>query len=284
MSQKNNTSAVLLIGGSDSGGGAGLQADLRAVHAHGIAGACVVTAATAQNTREVRALNLLPAVQVAAQLDAVLDDIQIAAIKLGMLGTAKTARLVFERICGLPQPIVLDPVLLATSGGRLLDPAGLRFVRRHLLPVCRVITPNIPEAEALLGRPLDTLKARRSAAQELVALGAGAVLLKGGHGRGSRMIDIFADATGAMELAARRLPIRTHGTGCTYASAIAAGLALGQSLDRAVRGAHDYLQSALQQPLRLGRDGVCSPGIGEVVTSADWAKMSRQSATVPSKR
>lgn len=262
MSRKSNSPAVLLIGGSDSGGGAGLQADLRALQAHGIAGACVVTAATAQNTREVRALNLLPASQVTAQLDAVLADIEISAIKLGMLGTAKTARHVHERIRSLGHPIVLDPVLLATSGGRLLDDAGLKFVREQLMPVCRVITPNIPEAEALLGRSLGSLKSRRDAARELVAMGAAAVLLKGGHGRGKLMTDILADADDLLEFEARRLPIRTHGTGCTFATAIAAGLVRGNSLQHSVRAAHDYLQAALQHPLRLGRDNVCSPGTG----------------------
>ncbi len=273
MSYKNNSPAVLLIGGSESGGGAGLQADLRAVHAHGLAGACVVTAATAQNTREVRSLNTLSANQVSAQMEAVLADIRISAIKLGMLGTAPTARRIFERICTLGLPIVLDPVLVASSGGRLLDDAGLKFVREKLLPNCTLITPNLPEAEALLGRQLDSLKARRLAARELVAMGAKAVLLKGGHSKGPRLIDIYAEADQLIELEARRLPLQTHGTGCTYASAIAAGLALGLSLESAVKAAHVYLQAALRRPLRLGRDGICSPGMAEPVATWDCGKI-----------
>ncbi len=281
MSHKNNSPAVLLIGGSDSGGGAGLQADLRAVHAHGLAGACVVTAATAQNTLEVRSLNTLSANQVSAQLEAVLDDIRISAIKLGMLGTAPTARRIFERIGGLGLPIVLDPVLVASSGGRLLDDAGLKFVREKLLPTCTLITPNLPEAEALLGRQLDSLKARRLAARELVAMGARAVLLKGGHGQGPRLIDIYAEADQLIELEARRLPLQTHGTGCTYASAIAAGLVLGRSLESAVKAAHAYVQAALQRPLRLGRDGVCSPGMAEPASTWECDKMKFSSVKVP---
>lgn len=266
MSQKNNTPVVLIIGGSDSGGGAGIQADLRVMNAYGIAGACAITGATAQNPSAVRALNLLAPGRVANQIDAILEDINIAAIKIGMLGSVAIARVVAARIKTCAVPIVLDPVLIATSGGSLLSVAGLRFVRDRLMPMCSILTPNIPEAAALLGAPLGTEKQRDAAVQRLRAIGAEAVLLKGGHARGARLTDLYADSAGVMRLQAHRLPILTHGTGCTFASAIAAELALGRSGADAVTRAHAYLQAALRQPLRMGRLGVCSPGMANVIS------------------
>jgi hydroxymethylpyrimidine/phosphomethylpyrimidine kinase len=264
VSQKNNTPAILIIGGSDSGGGAGIQADLRVMNAYGIAGACAITGATAQNTAAVRALNLLAPSRVAAQIDAVLDDISIAAIKIGMLGSVAIARVVASRIRNCEVPIVLDPVLIATSGGALLSSEGLNYVRNHLLPLCTVLTPNLPEAAALIGRPLHSLPARLHGAQSLIAMGAASVLIKGGHARGKILTDLFVDASGHISLTAQRLRMRTHGTGCTFASAFAAELSLGRPPAIAARRAHRYLQSALQNPLRLGISGVCSPGSGVI--------------------
>jgi len=260
MSQKNHSRTVLLIGGSDSGGGAGLQADLRALYAHGVAGACVVTAATAQNPAAVRALNALPARQVMAQLDAVLDDLDIAAIKIGMLGNAAIARAVYQRIRDCRVPIVLDPVMIATSGGRLASGAAVHVLRDQLLPLATVVTPNLPEAAALLGRPLPSLREREAAARALVAMGSACALVKGGHGDGAHLVDIVAGHERIERHSARRLAIVAHGTGCTYASAIAAGLALGADPFAAIAQAHAYLQAALRVPLRLGSGGVCSPG------------------------
>jgi len=262
LSQKYHTPTVLIIGGSDSGGGAGMQADLRVMSAYKLAGACALTGATAQNPSSVRSLNLLRPAQVTAQIDAVMEDLSIAAIKIGMLGSMPIARAVATRLRDCAVPIVLDPVLIATSGSHLLSSDGLNWVRRHLLPLCTVLTPNLPEAAALLGYPVTSIRARVQACHALRALGAASVLMKGGHARGADLIDHFVDASGITTLHARRLRMRTHGTGCTFASAIAAELALGQSTTQAVRRAHAYLQSALRNPLRLGKSGVCSPSVG----------------------
>jgi hydroxymethylpyrimidine/phosphomethylpyrimidine kinase len=264
VSQKNHTPAILIIGGSDSGGGAGIQADLRVSAAYGVAGTCALTGATAQNPRAVHALNLLSPARVLAQIDAVLADIHIRAIKIGMLGSLPIARAVAARIEALKVPVVLDPVLIATSGGELLSRAGLAFLRDRLLPTCAVLTPNLPEAEAILGRPLVSLDARIEACHALRALGARGVLLKGGHARGTTLTDLYVDAKGIVRLQAARRRIATHGTGCTFASAIACELALGSAPPLAVEGAHAYLQSALDRSLRLGTKGVHSPGVGIV--------------------
>jgi hydroxymethylpyrimidine/phosphomethylpyrimidine kinase len=264
VSQKNNSLSVLLIGGSDSGGGAGLQADLRVMTAYRLAGACALTGATAQNTIAVRSLNLLRPAQVGAQIEAILDDIQISAIKIGMLGSAAIAREVAARIAHCKIPLVLDPVLIATSGGALLSATGLDWMRKHLLPRCSVLTPNLPEAEALLGHSIKSLRSRERACMELRDMGAQTVLLKGGHAHGSELIDLFLDNEGLVSLRAQRLRMRTHGTGCTLASAIAAELALGRPAAAAVARAHAYLQSALRNPLCLGASATCSPGFGSV--------------------
>jgi hydroxymethylpyrimidine/phosphomethylpyrimidine kinase len=264
VSRKNNSLSVLLIGGSDSGGGAGLQADLRVMTAYRLAGACALTAATAQNPAAVRSLNLLRPAQVGAQIEAILQDIDVRAIKIGMLGNAAIAREVCTRIAGCKVPVVLDPVLIATSGGTLLDRSGMKWMREKLLPRCTVVTPNLPEAEALLGLSIKSSRDRERAAAALHSLGANAVLLKGGHARGRELIDIYVDASGLTSLRAQRLRIRTHGTGCTLASAIAAELARKQPLAAAVASAHAYLQSALRHPLRLGASGTTSPGFGKL--------------------
>ena len=262
MSQKYHTPTVLIIGGSDSGGGAGMQADLRVMSAYGLTGACAITAATAQNPWSVRSLNLLRPAQVTAQIDAVMDDLSIAAIKIGMLGSLPIARAVAARVRTCSVPIVLDPVLIATSGNQLLSSDGLNWVRSHLLPLCTVLTPNLPEAASLLGYSISSIRARVQACHALREIGAASVLMKGGHARGADLVDHFVDASGVTTLHARRLRMRTHGTGCTFASAIAAELALGRSAAQAVHRAHAYLQSALRSPLRVGKSGVCSPGIG----------------------
>lgn len=264
MSQKNNSLSILLIGGSDSGGGAGLQADLRVMTAYRLAGACALTGATAQNTIAVRSLNLIRPAQVGAQIEAILDDIQISAIKIGMLGSAAIAREVAARIAHCKVPLVLDPVLIATSGGALLSATGMDWMRKQLLPRCLVLTPNLPEAEALLGHSIKSLRSRERACMELRDMGAQSVLLKGGHAPGSELIDLFLDDAGLVSLRAQRLRMRTHGTGCTLASAVAAELALGRPAAAAVVRAHAYLQSALRNPLRMGASATCSPGFGSV--------------------
>lgn len=261
MLRTTHSPTILLIGGSDASGGAGIQADLRVLSAYRLAGACAITAATAQNSRGLLALQPVPARQVGRQIEAALTDLEIAAVKIGLLASGATIRLVADLLAPLDLPIVLDPVLAAGAGGRLLDPAALPLLLGRLLPLATVLTPNLPEAAALLDRPIHGLAGRLRAARALHRLGAATVVLKGGHGRGSELIDIVLDAAGSETLSAERLPLATHGTGCSYASAIAAGLALGLPPRQAIRDAHRYLQAALRLPLRLGRDRRACPGL-----------------------
>jgi len=261
MLPANHSPTILLIGGSDASGGAGIQADLRVLAAYRMAGACAVTAVTAQNSHGLLALQPVPARQVARQIEAALADMEIAAVKIGLLAGATTTRMVAELLAPLGLPIVLDPVLVAGAGGRLLDPAALPVLLGRLLPLATVLTPNLPEAVALLERPIHGLAGRLRAARALHQRGAQTVLLKGGHGRGTRLIDIVLDAEGSETLLAERLPLLTHGTGCTYASAIAAGLARGSPPRQAIRDAHQYLQDALRQPLLLGNARRACPGL-----------------------
>jgi hydroxymethylpyrimidine/phosphomethylpyrimidine kinase len=238
---------ALTIAGSDSGGGAGLQADLRTFAALEVYGASVVTAVTAQSTREVRAVFSIPEPIVAAQIDTVLDDLPIRVIKTGMLHRAQIVALVAERIAARRLVAVVDPVMVAESGARLCEPAAERAYLQELMPRCRVITPNLPEVAALLGRgePSDVPE-MIAAAQALIALGAPAALVKGGHLRGDPVDVLLERGAAPLALEARRIATRaTHGTGCTYSAAIAAALARGQDLAAAVRVAHDYLHRAI---------------------------------------
>lgn len=237
---------VLVIAGSDSGGGAGIQADIKAVMAMGGFAATAVTAITAQNTLGVRAVHALPPDLVQAQIAAVLDDIGADAIKTGMLGDAATVRRVAECLASAATsiPVVIDPVMVAKGGQSLLGAEALEAMRRHLLPLATLITPNLPEAECLLGHPItDPVDAARA----LLDTGAKAVLLKGGHADGPELTDVLADADGVRRFTMRRIDTRhTHGTGCTLASAIAAGLAQGMALDGAVGRARAYVQEAIR--------------------------------------
>lgn len=256
-----STPTILLIGGSDSGGGAGLQADLRVLSAYHMAGACAVTAATAQNTHRVWAIHALPPIQVARQLDAILSDIDITAIKIGMLANAGIVRAVASALKFCRQPIVLDPVLNSTVGGTLTSATALTQLKKLLIPLCTVFTPNLPEAEALIGKRVKTLSERISAVRQLQAMGGKAVVLKGGHGSGQQLVDIAVDTYGNIQrITAKRLPLRTHGTGCTYATAIAAELAHGNEIIQAIRNAHSFLQTTLRSPIQLGNPRVSCPG------------------------
>lgn len=256
-----STPTILLIGGSDSGGGAGLQADLRVLSAYRMAGACAVTAATAQNTHRVWGIHALPPVQVARQLEAILADIDVSAIKIGMLANPGIIRVVASTLKFCRQPIVLDPVLNATVGGALTSITALAQLKKLLIPLCAVFTPNLPEAEALIGRRVKTISERISAVRQLQAMGGKAVVLKGGHGSGQQLIDIAVDTDGNIHrITAKRLALRTHGTGCTYATAIAAELAQGIATMQAIRNAHSFLQSTLRSPIRLGKPSVSCPG------------------------
>jgi len=242
---------TLTIAGSDSGGGAGIQADLKTFHARGTHGLTAITAVTSQNTRGVSAVHTLPLAHVRSQIEAVFDDFPIAAVKTGMLGSAAMIHLVAtEMRRRKPAWLVVDPVMLATSGARLLDEDALDALIGRLIPLADVLTPNLPEAEALLGRPL-----RRdidAAGADLLALGARGVLLKGGHAKGREIVDRYYDAGGVIEIRHPRLPFEGHGSGCTLASAVAAELAKGKSPHAAVRIAVTWLDKAFQRAWRPG--------------------------------
>jgi hydroxymethylpyrimidine/phosphomethylpyrimidine kinase len=245
---------ALTIAGSDSGGGAGIQADLRTFAAHGLHGTCAVTAVTAQNSVTVTDYVALEPRMVVAQVEAVASDMPVAAVKTGMLANGAIVAAVADVLRRLALPhVVVDPVMVAKSGARLLDPAAERAYLERLLPVADVLTPNLPEAEALLGRAVRTREAMAQAARELHARGPRLVVVKGGHLDGEEAVDVVFDGRRLEELSAPRIHTRnTHGTGCTYAAAIAARLALGAEPFEAVRGAKDYLTEAIRRSYSVG--------------------------------
>jgi hydroxymethylpyrimidine/phosphomethylpyrimidine kinase len=245
---------ALTIAGSDSGGGAGIQADLKTFQARGVHGLSAITAITAQNTRGVQAVHAVPAVHVRHQLAALFEDFSIAAVKTGMLSNAAITRTVARQLrAHPPRWLVVDPVMLATSGARLLDSGAVRCLLDELIPLADILTPNLPEAEVLLGYPIRHAEDFDRAGTDLRALGARAVLLKGGHGSGELLIDRFYDARGLMQIRHRRLDREGHGTGCTLAAAITAELAKGQSARSAVRRAVAYVHRALAGGYRPGQ-------------------------------
>ena len=238
---------ALTIAGSDPSGGAGIQADLRTFAAFGVYGASVVTALTAQDTRRVRAIAEVTPAFVAEQLDAVLDDLEVRAAKTGMLHRAPVIDAVVARLRARPLPhLVVDPVMVATSGDPLLEPAGIAALRERLLPLATLVTPNLREAEVLTGRAVTTVAEMREAARALVALGARAALVKGGHLAGDA-VDVLYDGRGFRELGApRREGRRLHGTGCVLSAAITAGLARGNDLAEAVAEAKRHVTRAIE--------------------------------------
>ena len=244
---------ALTIAGSDSGGGAGIQADLKTFSALGCYGMSVVTALTAQNTHEVTAVHAVPVDVVVAQLEAVLSDIGVDAIKIGMLLNAEIAAAVGETLMRWRAgPIVLDPVMVAKSGDRLLAEAAVQSLRKHVFPIADLVTPNLPEAEALLGRAVEGREAMEQAAIELLGFGPKAVLLKGGHLDGASSADVLVYEDEGHHLMRRwfeqpRIDTpNTHGTGCTLSSAVAAYLARGLRLEPAVERARTYIQKAIE--------------------------------------
>lgn len=249
-----NIANVLTIAGSDSGGGAGIQADLKTFSALGTYGLSVITALTAQNTRAVTAIHDVPPEMIAAQLDAVFSDIRIDAVKIGMLSRPEVIDVVADRLrrhdAGM---IVLDPVMVAKSGDALLQPDAVSALITHLLPLALVITPNLPEAGVLLDRPPPAdVDDMRIAAADLRALGPKAVQLKGGHLTNGDAVDIFDDGSKQQELSGKRFSTRnTHGTGCTLSAAIAARLGQGIPLPDAARMAKDYVGHAIAGADRL---------------------------------
>jgi hydroxymethylpyrimidine/phosphomethylpyrimidine kinase len=243
----------LTIAGSDSGGGAGIQADLKTFAALGVHGTSAITALTAQNTQGVTVVHPVPAKHLRAEFDAIFDDFAIAAVKTGMLGDARTVRCVAREIARRqPRWLIVDPVMIATSGARLLDKNAVKVLIENLIPLADVLTPNLPEAEALTGIEIRTARDGERAAEKLLGFGARAVLLKGGHGRGREVIDRWFDARGTFEIRNRRLPFEAHGTGCTLAAALAAELANGRAPRAAARRAIAFVQRALKHAYTPG--------------------------------
>jgi hydroxymethylpyrimidine/phosphomethylpyrimidine kinase len=246
---------ALTIAGSDSSGGAGIQADLKTFAALGVYGASVITALTAQNTTGVSGIHQVPADFITAQIDAVFSDLDVKAVKIGMVAQLATLDAI---VAGLtrwsPRHVVLDPVMVATSGDRLLAADAVAALRTNLIPRASLITPNLPEAAALLDEPVASSEAAIEAqGKRLLAMGCPAVLIKGGHGQGADSIDYLLTRNGVIALAAPRIATRnTHGTGCSLSSAIAAGLAKGEEMETAVRQAKTWVSAAIAAADRLG--------------------------------
>ena len=248
------TPIALTIAGSDSSGGAGIQADLKTFAAFGVYGASVITALTAQNTQGVTGIHQVPAEFVTAQIDAVFSDLAVGAVKIGMVAHPPVIDAI---VAGLkrwsPRHIVLDPVMVATSGDRLLAAEAVDALRTKLIPLASVITPNLPEAADLLGEVVAKDEAAvEQQGRRLLSLGCESVLIKGGHGTGAESTDYLIDSSGVIALAARRAATKnTHGTGCSLSSAIAAGLAKGEDMASAVRHAKAWVSAAIAEADRF---------------------------------
>ena len=246
---------ALTIAGSDSGGGAGIQADLKTFQQFGVFGTSVIVALTAQNTEGVRAVHRVPTDIVAAQLAALAEDLPPAALKTGMLAEAALVHQVAGAVRGYGWgPLVVDPVMVSTSGHRLLDADAEAVLRDVLLPLAAVVTPNLDEAAILVGREVADVRAMEAAGRRLLELGARAALVKGGHLAKGDAVDVLVTAGGVRRFAHERLDTTsTHGTGCTLSAALAAGLALGRDLERAVEDALDFVHRAMLAAPGLGR-------------------------------
>jgi hydroxymethylpyrimidine/phosphomethylpyrimidine kinase len=245
---------ALTIAGSDSGGGAGIQADLKTFHQFGVFGTSAIVAITAQNTRGVTAVHPVPLPTVRAQLQALADDLQPAATKTGMLATAELVAEVADALARHAfTPYVCDPVMVASSGDRLLDADAVAVVRERLVPLATLVTPNLDEAALLADCPVETTDDMARAGQSLLGLGARAVLIKGGHRRDDEIVDVLVTAAGARLFSHPRIrTTSTHGTGCTLSAAVTAGLALGRPLDEAVADAVAFVQRAIAEAPPLG--------------------------------
>ena len=241
------TGVMLSIAGSDPSGGAGIQADLKTAAALGVYGATVVTALTAQNTLGVTGVHAVPARFVAEQYEAVVTDLDVRAVKIGMLGSVEVVQAVATMLRAHPVPaVVLDPVMVATSGDRLVPEDATSAIRELLVPLASLVTPNVPEAEVLTGARIVSTDDLEAAGHALLALGPGAVLAKGGHLDGDRCVDVLVSIDGVRRFDSPRVRTRhTHGTGCTLSSAIASYLVRGRDLTDAVTSAKDYLNRAL---------------------------------------
>lgn len=242
---------ALTIAGSDSGGGAGIQADLKTFAALGVHGTSAITAITAQNSREVRAVHDVPADIIRKQIKAIMDDIPISAIKIGMLSKTGIINAVADEIANSKVPIVLDPVMIAASGAKLLEDDAIWRLRERLIPLAGIITPNIPEAEVLCGFDIECTEDMVKACRSILKLGCGSVLLKGGHLKGDDVTDIFYDGQ-VSEFRNKRIGKEGHGTGCTLSSAIAAHLARKMSMKDAVSRSIRYVHHALASGYKAG--------------------------------
>lgn len=246
MSQA-GTAIAWTVAGSDSGGGAGIQVDLKVMNAFGVHGCSAITALTAQNTLGVELSEPVSSEMFRAQLEALLADLPPRAIKTGMLGSASVCQILSEFICA---PLICDPVLKSTSGADLLDPKAFDLLVSAIFPKVDVLTPNLPEAERILGRLIDSVE---EAAEQILRLGVKSVLIKGGHAEGQECRDFWTDGFAAFWLISPRIETRaTHGTGCILSSAITAAMALGQGIPEAIITAKTYLNQCLKSPARVG--------------------------------
>lgn len=262
---------VLAIAGSDSSGGAGIQADLKTIAALGAYGASVITALTAQNTQGVRAIHVPPSDFLRQQLEAVFDDLTVDAVKIGMINSSEIAHVIGGALDRYQPPfVVFDPVMVATSGARLIQDNTLDALWQELFPRANLITPNLDEAQMLVGRPLSSVTAMQEAAEEMVARGCQGVLLKGGHLKGERLYDVLALPTGTTLFESSYIDSSNlHGTGCSLSSAIAAYIALGHTLPEAIELAKEYTAEAI----RAGKDVVTGHGHGPLNHSFNPQKM-----------
>jgi hydroxymethylpyrimidine/phosphomethylpyrimidine kinase len=271
------TARALTIAGSDSGGGAGIQADLKTFQELRVFGMSAITAVTAQNTLGVQGIYPLPAEAVLQQIDAIGSDLGTDAVKTGMLFSAEIIYSVAERLRRYGwERVVVDPVMIAKGGAKLLQDEAVRAMKEALLPLAWVVTPNMPEAEALTGIPVRTLADRKEAARRLADLGARHIVMKGGHEEGSDVaVDLLYDGSGFHEFPSPRVHTRhTHGTGCTFAAAVTAELAKGRGVPEAVATAKAFIHAAIEDSLGLGQ--------GHGPTN-HWAYRERQAAAVPKK-
>jgi hydroxymethylpyrimidine/phosphomethylpyrimidine kinase len=269
----NRTPVALTIAGSDSGGGAGIQADLKAFARCGVHGSSAVVALTAQNTVAVSEVMQVPAAMIAAQIDAVVSDIGVDAVKVGMLGSAETARAVVDSLKGVDgAPVVVDPVMISESGSRLLEDEALDVLIGEVIPLATVITPNLPEAARLLGREKEPSEGdQEEMARELFELGPGAVVVTGGHTDAGD--DLLYDGDTVIRIGGQRHPDgAAHGSGCTHASALASGLALGMDVEQAARLARTVATEAVGQGLVEIGSGAGPVSAHDLAAARTWAR------------
>jgi len=271
MDEPTQKGRVLIIAGSDSSGGAGIQADIKTCAAFGAYSATAITAVTAQNTLGVQEVEFMPPELVRAQIRSVMEDIGADVIKIGMLGTQEIIETVAEEIADTEAFVVLDPVMVATSGDTLVEPAAIEALKTKLIPLVDVLTPNVPEAELLSGETINAPEDLSSVGQKILDMGLYAVLMKGGHLKGKTLVDVLISDEGANMMTGPRLQSRhTHGTGCTLASAVAANMALDVPLDEAVLLAREFVFEAIKTAPKLGAGhGPLNHGLSNTQKSAD---------------